>query len=352
MKFIIEKWDVNEFISKKNEIDPKPQFQRTEVWNKEKKGLLIDSILRGYDIPKIYLTFNEVKNQKGYHFEVVDGQQRLLTIWQFRDDKFTLPKKSIVDTVDVGNMRYSALPDSLKSKFLSYEIAVTNIIEHGRGEINTLFTRLQKGVKLIPVELRHAMDSAIGRYISEFVENQQSQGFFADTTKISKTRFKHQDYIDHLITLMHFNNSKDLKAQAMSELYFEFESSESQNFQNYFLLASNILEIMRNMNSLKKGIFKNKWFFVDVFNALWSNHARLGLLNVEMALNVLDEFDRERLKYHSFPERLIQDERHKYGMTLYKYILAFKIEAAKKESIELRKGVILGLLNGLFQEIK
>ena len=40
---------------RKGKIDPKPAYQRGAVWSLEKKQLLIDSLLRGYDIPKFYL---------------------------------------------------------------------------------------------------------------------------------------------------------------------------------------------------------------------------------------------------------------------------------------------------------
>lgn len=63
---------------RKEKIDPKPAFQRNAVWPLEKKQLLIDSLLRGYDIPKIYLRM--LNNNEKYESEVVDGQQRLRAI--------------------------------------------------------------------------------------------------------------------------------------------------------------------------------------------------------------------------------------------------------------------------------
>ena len=61
-----------------------PDYQRQQkLWSVDKKQLLIDSILRDIDIPKLY--FNEVK---GNELEVVDGQQRLWAIWEFIDDVY------------------------------------------------------------------------------------------------------------------------------------------------------------------------------------------------------------------------------------------------------------------------
>jgi hypothetical protein len=57
-----------------------PDFQREEVWTETKKRLLIDSILRGWHLPKFY--FRKVDDGA---FECVDGQQRLTAIWEFFD---------------------------------------------------------------------------------------------------------------------------------------------------------------------------------------------------------------------------------------------------------------------------
>ena len=38
----------------KHAIDPTPDYQRPPAWNLKQKQLLIDSILRGYDVPKMY----------------------------------------------------------------------------------------------------------------------------------------------------------------------------------------------------------------------------------------------------------------------------------------------------------
>ena len=55
---------------RREQINTNPDYQRPSVWTKNQKQLLIDSILRDYDVPKIYL--HEIDKEK---FDVVDGQQ-------------------------------------------------------------------------------------------------------------------------------------------------------------------------------------------------------------------------------------------------------------------------------------
>ena len=58
-----------------------PEYQRdSDIWSLEKKQLLIDSILNGYDIPKIYFhEFSPQKKIKGdvYKYAIIDGKQRI-----------------------------------------------------------------------------------------------------------------------------------------------------------------------------------------------------------------------------------------------------------------------------------
>ena len=96
-----------QFTDRKGRINPKPQYQRTPVWNETKKQLLIDSVLRGYDLPKFYLRSSDPP----YDHEVVDGQQRLYAIWDFRDDQYALGDKSktIPDFGDLSGKKWSEL---------------------------------------------------------------------------------------------------------------------------------------------------------------------------------------------------------------------------------------------------
>ena len=65
-------------------------FQRRSVWPPSAKVFLIDSILRDRPMPNIYMrTKTDLRTRRGYR-EVVDGQQRLLTINDFASDRLTL----------------------------------------------------------------------------------------------------------------------------------------------------------------------------------------------------------------------------------------------------------------------
>jgi hypothetical protein len=339
MHIIKEVWEIKELINERSSIDPKPQYQRTSVWTTDRKSFLIDSILRGYDLPKFYFTFGKYGNSKGFKYEVADGQQRIRAIWEFRDDGYSIKKNTIIGGDDISLLKYSELPKKYKDLFLNYELNVSNIISHGSGEINDLFTRLQKGVTLNPPELRHAMLSNIGAYIDKFVEAQQNSGFFALDTKITDARFKHQEYIDHVITLAHFKYSKDIKAATMTQLYIDFADQKEESFLTYFKNAKIVLKHMGEMNDYKKGIFKNKWAFVDTFWYLYRNIKLISKIDGIKMADTFIEFENERKKYNSEPEKLLKLKKHKFGKLLFDYIQAFNKEGANKDNVKVRAGI-------------
>jgi hypothetical protein len=69
----------------KQDIDLNPDFQRHFVWNMQQKSRLIESILIGIPLPVFYFS----QDYDGV-FYVVDGLQRLATIWDFMNNKFYL----------------------------------------------------------------------------------------------------------------------------------------------------------------------------------------------------------------------------------------------------------------------
>lgn len=346
MKHINSSWDIKELIDNQNNINPKPQYQRSPVWTNERKSFLIDSILRGYDLPKFYVKTLTPGNN--YRFEVADGQQRMRAIWGFYGGEFSLPKNTVIDKIDLSEYFYDKLPLNFKTSFQNFTLSFNEILESKPGEINELFKRLQKGVSLNPPELRHAMYSEIGFYINNFLEKKPIISFFKNS-KVKDLRFKHQDYVDHIIALMHFNNTKDLKAILMTQLYFDFEKASINSFKHYFSDAENIIKKMDEINNFNMGIFKNKWAFVDYFWLLFRNLKKIQSINIAEFANQSLEFETERMKFNATPEKLLRLKRIKFGESLYNYIQAFNKEGAKKENINIRASVLDKIFVGHFK---
>ncbi|MAE83942.1 MAG: hypothetical protein CMB80_14470 [Flammeovirgaceae bacterium] len=346
MRIRLATWKIKTLILKKSSINPKPQYQRTSVWNKAKKKLLIDSILRGYDLPKFYL--RATPNDPIFEYEVTDGQQRMRSIWEFvsdlRQESYQLDE-NIIDGINTKNLRYDQL-SSLKDKFDSFELNIAIIEDSSPEEIRSLFARLQMGASLNQVELRHAIASNIGAAIQGIVD---SHVFFKDS-KISNSRYKHQDYMDHVITLCYYDGITDLRAQNIRDFYLKLKSANRIDYQNIIRDSILILDKMRDINLISKGIFKNKWAFVDTFWMLYKKRNDLNDLNPRKFVNIFIHFENKRLEHQKNPEILIESSQNSqdHDKDLYEYIMAFKYSGNEKSRIQVRSNVFENLFADIF----
>jgi hypothetical protein len=108
-------WPISSMYGIRGAINTNPDYQRPAVWSSSQKQLLVDSILRGYDVPKFY--WRQV-SKKPVSYDVVDGQQRIRAICEFCDGKYGLPKDADpIDGFDVKGIKHDALPHELRIKW-------------------------------------------------------------------------------------------------------------------------------------------------------------------------------------------------------------------------------------------
>lgn len=139
-----------------NEIVVNRDYQRSdEVWPQAARSYLIETILKGFPIPKLYLyQITDVKSRKTRK-EIVDGQQRSAAILDFYNDKFRVSRSA--ENVDVRGKKYSELDDEHQRAFLDYAIDVDLFVSATNAEVIEVFRRMNSyTVPLNPEEQRHA----------------------------------------------------------------------------------------------------------------------------------------------------------------------------------------------------
>lgn len=143
-----EEWD------KRGELVLQPKFQRRPVWSDKARSYLIDTILRGKPIPKVYMRQDvNPKNRKAIR-EIVDGQQRLHTELSFLRDGF---KISRAHHADFGGKTFSDLNEDTQRDILKYEFVVDLLQDMPDSELFNVFARINTfSERLKPQELRNA----------------------------------------------------------------------------------------------------------------------------------------------------------------------------------------------------
>lgn len=162
-----------------NMLYANPEYQRGEVWTKPQKKRLVDSVLRGYPIPLIYLHHISkiVAGAKRDDFEVIDGQQRINALYEYREGSYKLfdpvaddkeaqfPSFIKEQPCPWGGKLYEELTPELQRRLLDTPLPVMEIETDVPNEARDLFIRLQAGMPLNPQEKRDAWPGNFTEYI-------------------------------------------------------------------------------------------------------------------------------------------------------------------------------------------
>ncbi len=160
-----------------------PDWQREEVWDVNKKQALVDSILRGWKLPKFYLLKT---NEEPEEFEVVDGQQRLTAIFEFFDNSLSLSTKS---AKLFRGLYYEDLPSATSDAFDDFEIEYDEITDASEQELKDFFQRLQQGLPLTSSEKLNAVHSSLRNFCKELARHE----FFQKCVSFSDKRYAYFD---------------------------------------------------------------------------------------------------------------------------------------------------------------
>ncbi len=337
MKTNIKGWNLSTTSKRERKINPQPQYQRTGVWSDKKNQLLIDTILRGYDIPKIYLRNS---NDENYEHEVIDGQQRLKAIWGFYNNNYALGNEST--DLPIGNLsgkKYKDLSSDIQEELDLYELSFVIIEESSEEEVRDLFLRLQEGVALNTAEKRNAMTGNMRNFVAGLTSHKVFQ-----CVPSADKRFKYADWLAHIVCLELANGATDIKANNLKEMY-----QNNQNFDTDGKIAKSVNKILNYIYDSFAVITPElsvQWGFIDFY-------LLISLLIKEYVIENKNQdfsafyigFEQERRSIEDPAELIEQGD--SWAKDLYDYIDAFKAGGVRK-NIEKRNEVYT---NRLFREI-
>lgn len=274
-------YSVNDFLewNDKKQLQLSPKFQRKAVWSDDAKSYLMDTIIRGKPIPKIFIrqTIN-VENRQSIR-EVVDGQQRLRTILSFINDGFFISKKH---NEKYGGYYFSQLnnidPD-IQSIILNYEISVDLLVNLPDREILDIFSRLNSYAVLL-----NEQEKINANHFSEFkilVDklSHKYNDFWLDNKLLSHQNILRMGDItlvsDLVIAMCEgIQSKKQIKSfYGKYEKTIEFNSVQIEaNFDEVMTLIKDIFN-----EGIKNTPFKRIHLFYTLFTSFY--HIKFGLKN-------------------------------------------------------------------------
>ena len=189
--YTLRKW-----YSRRREINFEPPYQRKGgIWSINDRGLLIDTIINGLDIPKFYVSDFARRSSSledgNFIYAIIDGKQRLQAIFDFMSDKFPLNKDCVWrfdPTLEIGGLFYQDLEAQhprIASIIDDYVIDVMSVSTDDPEDINRIFKRLNKGKALVGAEVRNA---ALGP-VADMIRVVGRHEFFAQTVSFNTLRY-------------------------------------------------------------------------------------------------------------------------------------------------------------------
>lgn len=141
------------------ELDPRPSFQRGYVWDKGRASRLVESILLNVPLPLIYTAEEADKTEV-----VIDGQQRLLSVFGFVQGRFPREQTPFKLTglkllKELNGLTFDKLEDGQKKAIQNYIFQIIKISNESHADVKfEIFERLNSGsVTLNAQELRNCV---------------------------------------------------------------------------------------------------------------------------------------------------------------------------------------------------
>lgn len=196
------------YLYENDQLNLEPGFQRDSVWSTPDRAKLIDSILRNYPLPSVFLYKRE--HDGDYIYDVIDGKQRIESILMFmgliKGHRFSTTTQ-LSDDTEKETIDWKVLcKRKLQHKVTGYKVQSMEVSGELADIIN-LFVRINStGKALTPAEKRHAK-----YYNSEFLRAagkvaERYEDYFRSNNILSKnqiTRMKHVELICELMVSIH-----------------------------------------------------------------------------------------------------------------------------------------------------
>ena len=333
----------------KPRISVDAEYQRSSVWSRAQQALLIDSILRGFDLPKIYL--RKLPDGSPHLFDVVDGKQRLTAIWSFLEDDLPLLKtaEGFPEMGDLGGRSWSELPDRAQDRLQFSSITVSKLENASDEDIRELFLRLQKGEPLKAAERRNA----IAGPIRDFVADTLACHPFWPRSGIREARLGWHEHSAIVLSLAIQEGPTGVKGADLQQLYSE------RDFDSGGEAAERALRVLSTLGDVEDAagdaLIRNRWAVVDLAVVVMRLRREGRPIDPALLAGFFQNFEVERLsvgrELRNLQTEVIELSTEEAGddLTIYlpsaapdmlAYYLAFSREGASKESVVKRADVM------------
>jgi len=306
------------------DLVPNPDFQRNLVWSNKDKIAFIDTVLKGFPFPEIYIAVGEVDLKTAHGIEMlVDGQQRITTLHQYFSASKSLELAPPV-------CAYIDLSPDQQRNFLNYEVAVRNLGIVSSDEIKQVFLRINATSYSV-----NAMETHNARYrgpLKQCADEISEDDFFEAHKMFSAREIRRMDDVVYSLTIIicilsNYFNRKDELEVYLERFNDEFPDSVDIKFR--FNIVKKFIELCQfhpRSRAWKKTDFLVLFIELD------------RLINKE---NILLDTTRVSIAINSFYERINQELENSSGDDDLQTYFKTTVQATNDRTSRVNRGRVI-----------
>lgn len=329
-------------LRQRGALDLDPSYQRRSVWNQGFKDYFIETVLLGLPSPAVFL-YQDISPDGNTVQHVVDGKQRLTSLFEFIDGKFPVSEESKLEKF--RGKYFRSLPDDVKKEFWSYIVLVEYVPSDDEEAIKGIFDRINRNTaKLTPQELRHA------RYSGEFISTAEALAEWMDLTlgknlprivQTSRKQMKDVEFVSYLLLLIEEGvkgySQEDLDAAyAARDESWEHKVSVDDEFRTAIRTIKEVIETCRTTHDLENSRLRNQADFYSLFGAIVQLGRENSVPNASIVCKRLSDF-LEQVGREPVPSEPKQ---------LREYLDAARSASNDKGPREVRIGIVRSVIAG------
>jgi hypothetical protein len=245
-----------------------PPFQRRTVWSVGYRRSFVETILRNYPSPAIFLEWDVTPGEPTV-YNVVDGKQRLSAVIDFTRGRFHLA--DLWTENGQANLSWADLAEDTKRAFVNYVFTVENISHASDEERREAFNRLNRNVaRLTAQELRHAQFPGV---FLERMEALAADPFWLERRVVSPAnvrRMRDVELVSELFILT-ADGIIDGDADVLDRYYADWE----EDIPNEDHARARFAEIQEYLGRLPIDWQATRWSNMNDIYGLWGALLRL-----------------------------------------------------------------------------
>lgn len=235
-----------------------PDFQRKAVWNATSKIMLIDTILKKYPIPKVFIQ-NTTEHGRTIR-KIIDGQQRITAILEFVNNRFILDQPY---SGEYEGKTFDELPEDQRNNILQYTIDCNEAYGYTDEQYREIYTRLNKyTVPLNSQELRKAEFPGNFYKLSEELAASEVLDNWKIFTISSRRRLLDVEFISEILAAL-LEGPQDKKS-TLDNFYRNYNNQNLDSLKTRFEKIIYEISLIFPNNAIAKTRFKQKADFYSL----------------------------------------------------------------------------------------